>query len=126
MTNRLPFDRCSNIDDVLKLVLDNIDNLPPNRTAAAWNYMSRLLSKKPRNHHNHGQRERQLQLFLQHTMSMSAELNARDLTTIVFAMAKIQQNIRNAQKRRNAWKFIPKIKPVRPFCEGCRQNIEDV
>jgi hypothetical protein len=108
---RLPLDDCRNIDDVLKLVVDNIDNLPPNQVAAAWSFMPRLLSKEQRNGLDLRRtriddakelehREQQLQLFFQHTMSAIDKLRYRDLTTIVLSMAKSVKIIREAHERR--------------------------
>jgi hypothetical protein len=108
---RLPLDGCRNIDDVLKLVDKHIDNLPTNQAAAAWSFMSCLLSKEQRNGRDlrrtriddvqrPEQREQQLQLFFQHTMSSLDKLRYRDLTTIIFSMAKIVKSIRAAQERK--------------------------
>jgi hypothetical protein len=89
------------MDDVLKLVLKHTDNLPPNQIAAAWSFIFRLLSKEQRNGRDHRriaiddaqrpeQREQQLQLLFQHTMNSLDELRCKDLTTIIFSMAKIK------------------------------------
>jgi hypothetical protein len=97
---RLPFEKCRNIDDVLKLVIEHIGNLRLNQVAAAWSCMFRLLSEEHHKHHDPEHREQQLHIFLQHTVRSIDKLRSIDLTTIIHSMAKIKQSIREAQERR--------------------------
>jgi hypothetical protein len=111
MAVRLSLNGCRNIDDVLKLVIKHRDNLPPNQVAAAWSFMSRLLLKEQRHYNGPRrgtrddeiapeQREQQLQLFLQCTLSSLDKLRSKDLTTIVLSMAKSVKSIREAHERK--------------------------
>ncbi|KAL7507990.1 hypothetical protein ACHAXN_005094 [Cyclotella atomus] len=109
---RLPFDGCGNIDDVLRLALKDIDNLPPNQTAAAWTFILRLLTTTNDQRRNRSlgrvaidvqgseQLEQQLDALFQHTMNSLVKMKYKDLTTVILSIAKVVKSIREANQTR--------------------------
>jgi hypothetical protein len=110
---RLPFDGCGNIDDVLRLALKDIDNLPANQTAAAWTFILRLLTtttKDQRRNRGVGrvaidvqgseQLEQQLDALFQHPMNPLVKMKYKDLTTVILSIAKVVKSIREANQTR--------------------------
>jgi hypothetical protein len=104
---RLPFDECRNIDEVLKLAINNIHNLQPTPTAAAWNFILRLLTTSKDQSRNCGvgqlvqgseQLEQHVSALFLHTMNSLEKMKHKDLTSVILSMAKFVKNIREANQ----------------------------
>eukprot|EP00804_Cyclotella_cryptica_P000170 CCRYP_017452-RA/>CCRYP_017452-RA protein AED:0.08 eAED:0.09 QI:0/0.66/0.25/1/0/0/4/0/1112 len=103
---------CHTVEDLLQKTLDKFHVSSPTTIAAAWNYVPVLLrqrTQRPMTKRNrYGQTEelmqRECHIFslLEQTMALFGKCRPRELTTIIFSLAKIAREVRSIHGTKNA------------------------